>query len=149
MNTYIRKIKKNSKALSPVVASIILIAVTVAVSVVVAAWMGGMTVGLMGNAEQASITNIGFTQATTAASATLQVAIQNTGNADIKITAAYIDGNTVSATGLPLTVPKNSPGTTTLTLSGTAPAELTSGQTYVVKLTTAKGTNLVYSAIAP
>ena len=52
-----RKFKKNAKALSPVVASIILIAVTVAVSVVVAAWMGGMTIGLMGNAEQASITN--------------------------------------------------------------------------------------------
>ena len=58
MNTYIRKIKKNSKALSPVVASIIFIAVTVAVSVVVAAWMGGMTIGLMGNAEQVSVTNV-------------------------------------------------------------------------------------------
>ena len=43
-----RKFRKNAKALSPVVASIILIAVTVAVSVVVAAWMGGMTIGLMG-----------------------------------------------------------------------------------------------------
>ncbi len=60
MNTYLRKIKKNSKALSPVIASIILIAVTVAVSVVVAAWMGGMTIGFMGNAEQVSITNIAF-----------------------------------------------------------------------------------------
>ena len=58
---YIRKFKKNSKALSPVVASIILIAVTVAVSVVVAAWMGGTTIGLMGNAEQATITNLEFT----------------------------------------------------------------------------------------
>ena len=48
----LRTIKKNAKALSPVVASIILIAVTVAVSVVVAAWMGGMTLGFMGNAEQ-------------------------------------------------------------------------------------------------
>ena len=55
---YIRKFKKNSKALSPVVASIILIAVTVAVSVVVAAWMGGMTIGLMGSAEQVSVTNV-------------------------------------------------------------------------------------------
>ena len=55
-----RTIKKNAKALSPVVASIILIAVTVAVSVVVAAWMGGMSVGLMGNAEQATITNLAF-----------------------------------------------------------------------------------------
>ena len=57
---YIRKFKKNSKALSPVVASIILIAVTVAVSVVVAAWMGGMTIGLMGNAEQVSVTNVQY-----------------------------------------------------------------------------------------
>ena len=57
-----RKFRKNAKALSPVVASIILIAVTVAVSVVVAAWMGGMTIGLMGNAEQVSITNIAFTR---------------------------------------------------------------------------------------
>ncbi len=60
MNTYIRKLKKNSKALSPVVASIILIAVTVAVSVVVAAWMGGMSIGLMGNAEQVTVTNVEF-----------------------------------------------------------------------------------------
>ena len=59
---YIRKIKKNAKALSPVIASIILIAVTVAVSVVVAAWMGGMTIGLMGNAENASITNVHLPQ---------------------------------------------------------------------------------------
>ena len=53
-----RKFKKNAKALSPVIATIILIAVTVAVSVVVAAWMGALTIGFMGNAEQASITNV-------------------------------------------------------------------------------------------
>ena len=59
MNTY-RKFRKNAKALSPVVASIILIAVTVAVSVVVAAWMGGMSLGLMNSAEQISVTNVQF-----------------------------------------------------------------------------------------
>lgn len=64
MNTY-RKFRKNAKALSPVVASIILIAVTVAVSVVVAAWMGGMTIGLMCSAEQVSITNIAFPSGST------------------------------------------------------------------------------------
>ncbi|MGQ9565095.1 MAG: archaellin/type IV pilin N-terminal domain-containing protein, partial [Candidatus Bathyarchaeales archaeon] len=35
-----RKLFKSRKALSPVVAAIILIAVTVAVSIAVAAWMG-------------------------------------------------------------------------------------------------------------
>jgi len=52
-----RKFRKNAKALSPVIASIILIAVTVAVSVVVAAWMGGISLGFMNNTEQATITN--------------------------------------------------------------------------------------------
>jgi flagellin-like protein len=47
----IRKIQNNTKALSPVVASIILIAVTVAVSVAVAMWMGGLAGGFMESAE--------------------------------------------------------------------------------------------------
>ncbi|MEM2280727.1 MAG: archaellin/type IV pilin N-terminal domain-containing protein, partial [Candidatus Bathyarchaeia archaeon] len=37
------KLFRSRKALSPVVASIILIAVTVAVSIAVAAWMGALT----------------------------------------------------------------------------------------------------------
>jgi flagellin-like protein len=42
----------NRRALSPVVASIILIAVTVAVSIAVAAWMGALTVGFMENSQE-------------------------------------------------------------------------------------------------
>ena len=60
----LRKFAKNAKALSPVIATIILIAVTVAVSVVVAAWMGGLTLGFMGSAEQASVTNVVLTNIT-------------------------------------------------------------------------------------
>ena len=73
-----RRFKKNSKALSPVVASIILIAVTVAVSVVVAAWMGGMTIGLMGNAEQAQVTNVAFV--TSGTDNILSATVRNTGD---------------------------------------------------------------------
>ncbi len=75
-----RKFKKNAKALSPVIATIILIAVTVAVSVVVAAWMGGLTLGFMGNAEQASITTLTFNSATSAT-----VTVQNTGSNAVTI----------------------------------------------------------------
>ena len=45
------KILKSKKALSPVVASIILIAVTVAVSIAVAAWMGALTFTFMKTEE--------------------------------------------------------------------------------------------------
>ena len=46
-----RKIFKSKKALSPVVAAIILIAVTVAVSIAVAAWMGALTFTFMKTEE--------------------------------------------------------------------------------------------------
>ncbi len=50
---------RSRKALSPVVASIILIAVTVAVSIAVAAWMGALTFSFTAT-EQINITNMNF-----------------------------------------------------------------------------------------
>jgi flagellin-like protein len=49
------KILRSRKALSPVVASIILIAVTVAVSLAVAGWMGALPFSLMGSAEELNV----------------------------------------------------------------------------------------------
>ena len=46
-----KKLFKSRKALSPVVAAIILIAVTVAVSIAVAAWMGALTFTFMQREE--------------------------------------------------------------------------------------------------
>ncbi len=148
MNKFLRKIKKNSKALSPVVASIILIAVTVAVSVVVAAWMGGMTIGLMGNAEQATVTNIGFSTATNGTKY-LVATISNTGNSQVTVTNAYV--NTVSIltpseVTLPIDVLKEA--SANIVIGGPA-ASWVSGTEYTVKLTTAEGNNLVLSAFAP
>ena len=147
MNTYIRKIKKNSKGLSPVIASIILIAVTVAVSVVVAAWMGGMTIGLMGNAEQATITNLGFFDSATAASDTITVSIQNTGNAPISITQVLLNTQVpadITAT-LPLDIAKNELNSD-IVITG---LDLVSGDEYTLKATTAAGNTLLLSAFAP
>ncbi len=145
MNTYIRKIKKNSKGLSPVIASIILIAVTVAVSVVVAAWMGGMTIGFMGNAEQVSITNIAFVSGTTP---TLQVMVTNSGSTPATVSSAFING--VDATGTGITsnpaqpIAKSSSATITLNLP--TGITLDPGSAYQVKLITQKGTSVVNTA---
>jgi flagellin-like protein len=46
-----RKLLKSKKALSPVIAAIILIAVTVAVSIAVAVWMGSLTFNFMETRE--------------------------------------------------------------------------------------------------
>jgi flagellin-like protein len=136
----IRKFEKNAKALSPVVASIILIAVTVAVSVVVAAWMSGMTIGLMGNAEQVSITNVAFPDASN-----IQVLVQNAGGTQGTINSAFING--IAATvATPVGVAKNSQTTITFASPGNGTFTLTPGTSYTIKLITAKGTSVVSSA---
>jgi archaeal type IV pilus assembly protein PilA len=135
-----RKFRKSTKALSPVVASIILIAVTVAVSVVVAAWMGGMTIGLMGSAEQVSITNVAFTDATH-----IQILVQNAGGTQGTINSAFINGVATPVFD-PVGVAKSSQTIITFTSPDNGTFTLTPGTSYTVKLITAKGTSIVSSA---
>jgi flagellin-like protein len=136
---YTRKFKKNAKALSPVVASIILIAVTVAVSVVVAAWMGGMSIGLMGNAEQLSVTNVEFVTGGNS----IILSIQNTGGANAEISKIYINGGTFTGTVNGTTIDKGAITDFVLTTPWTA------STSYDFKLTTAKGNNIAYTAVSP
>lgn len=139
-----RKFKKNSKALSPVVASIILIAVTVAVSVVVAAWMGGMTIGLMGNAEQAKITGTTYVD-----NKSVIVTLQNTGSAPVIISSATIDGNaaTMALTNgtavTSYTIAKGTTGQLTIAYAGSATFQSTAQ--YTIALQTAKGNTITYA----
>jgi archaeal type IV pilus assembly protein PilA len=133
----IRKIKNNSKALSPVIASIILIAVTVAVSVVVAAWMGGMTLGLMGSAEQVSVN----AQATNAN--TIVVTARNTGASTVTMSpTATIDGVSVTVPGYgspaAYTISKGASQSFTITTN----SAMIDGAQYTLKMSTAKGTTL-------
>ena len=131
-----RKFRKNAKALSPVIATIILIAVTVAVSVVVAAWMGALTIGFMGNSEQASITNIVLANIGGAQNA--QITVQNTGSATVTISSAYIDSNTAAFTGgaTSISVLKGNTATFNVTVTGVTFANTAQ---YTIKLMTAKG----------
>jgi flagellin-like protein len=91
----INKIRKNVKALSPVVASIILIAVTVAVSIAVAAWMGALTVGFMGSSSL-TITNTSFGGTSGAADNTITLALKNTGTKSVTVSQVKINNNVKS-----------------------------------------------------
>jgi len=97
------KILKSKKALSPVVASIILIAVTVAVSIAVAAWMGALTFTFMGT-EQLTISKIHWTWSDTAASRTFTISVNNTGTKDLTINQVLVNYGTTSVTQ-PTTLP--------------------------------------------
>jgi len=148
MNTQkiIRKYKKNTKALSPVVASIILIAVTVAVSVVVAAWMSGSIFGLMGTTEQATITNLGFDYDDLGD--TITVSIQNAGNAPVTITQVTLNTQVVTPQGgvMPVSIPA---GELDDSIILGVTDGLSAGDQYTVKATTSAGNNIILTAFAP
>jgi len=76
-----KSLLRSRKALSPVVAAIILIAVTVAVSIAVAAWMGALTFTFMGY-EKLEIKTITWTWATPG---TVTITVENTGTKDVTI----------------------------------------------------------------
>ncbi len=94
------KILKSKKALSPVVASIILIAVTVAVSIAVAAWMGALTIGFMGSSSL-TITNQKFVTGTPNS---IALTIKNTGTKSVTITQVRVNTNIVTSTPATLTL---------------------------------------------
>jgi len=132
-----RKLRKNAKALSPVVASIILIAVTVAVSIAVAAWMGALSIGFM-DTEQITITNAQFDDTNDQ----ITLWLSNTGTTDVMITSAVVNGDNAQMTGT--SVAANSEGTQVVV---GAPVE--SGDTYQIRLLSAKGNYFPYNAVAP
>jgi len=138
----LRKIRKNSKALSPVVASIILIAVTVAVSIAVAAWMGALTVGFM-DTKTVTITDAQFT----GSGATIELAVKNTGTGDVTIASAKVNGELCDvAAASSLTIVAG--GEETLTVSG-ANAAWEAGNNYKLDLFDSNGQlSASYQAVA-
>ncbi len=150
------KMFKSKKALSPVVAAIILIAVTVAVSIAVAAWMGALTIGFM-KTEELKITNLAwgnvpYTNAT--------LTMKNSGSNTLTIDAVKV--NSAAAVLNSYRNPAGS-GTWTTPTAGitlkpgdTAEVRVTlssgnfqSGTKYEIMFHTAAGNNYPYTEAAP
>lgn len=132
----LRKIRKNTKALSPVVASIILIAVTVAVSIAVAAWMGALTVGFM-ETNTVTITNVAFTADATPVNSVVTISVQNTGTSPVTISTGKVNGDIYAITGTTVDVADGASGSVVLTL--TAGNYWVAGNSYKVDLFDSSG----------
>jgi flagellin-like protein len=128
-----RKLFKCRKALSPVVAAIILIAVTVAVSIAVAAWMGALTFTFM-KTEEVSFT--GYTWSSASPSTYIDLTVKNTGSSALTISEVRVSDVATS---------NNVTGTTSATLDAgesvciRVTKTFTSGVKYEFTMITAKG----------
>jgi flagellin-like protein len=127
-----KRLIRSRKALSPVVAAIILIAVTVAVSIAVAAWMGALTFTFM-QTEEMSFTNYEWG----ANNANCQIEVKNTGSSDLSI--AEVRVNDVIAADDGITTPHTLAPGATVSLTITRTGNYTSGVKYEFKVITAKG----------
>ena len=81
-----KKLFRSKKALSPVVAAIILIAVTVAVSIAVAAWMGALTFTFMAT-EQVAFTDCTYDLSREK----VTITVKNTGTAILTINSVLVN----------------------------------------------------------
>ena len=108
-----------------------------------------LTIGLMGSAEQVSITNVALVPGMAHnAPDSIQVMVQNSGGAQASIINAFINGAAVTAANISPAVPVPlAEGTTTTITLTVGPADtFTAGTTYTIKLITAKGTSIISSA---
>jgi len=93
-----KKLLKSKKALSPVVAAIILIAVTVAVSIAVAAWMGSLTIGFMETTEL-TITSTAFTEGSVN-NGTITLSVTNSGTSSATVVIMRVNGENIDTTDI-------------------------------------------------
>ena len=133
-----KSFRRSVKALSPVVASIILIAVTVAVSIAVAVWMGALSTGFI-QTEQMTIV-----QATYPDASTIRITLRNTGSTSVTITGATVNNvdATMNSTLTTFTTAANSQDIIDLAESWQA------GNTYTIRLQSSKGTTFTYQTVA-
>lgn len=124
-----KKLLKSKKALSPVVAAIILIAVTVAVSIAVAAWMGALTFTFT-KTEELKITAMTFTGNGTS----ITLTVKNVGTG--KVTVADVKVNDVAKTFSPASPTYNAGDTGTIVVT----CAWTAGNKYKVAIISATGT---------
>ena len=134
-----RSILRHRKALSPVVAAIILIAVTVAVSIAVAAWMGALTFTFM-DTEELKILNVRFEGNV---SRTMNVTLQNTGTTHLVVNQLKVGNQTETIEEVDGTFSAGTKGSIKIDF------EWKAGTTYEVELLTTKGNKFIYRATAP
>ena len=136
-----RKIFKSKKALSPVVAAIILIAVTVAVSIAVAAWMGALTFTFMKTEELKVISH-------TWGTGYVDLSVKNTGTgaltiSEVRVNDAVMPAGNVTYTPTGQTMDAGASKTIRITRT------FAPGVKYEFAALTATGNKFTYVATAP
>ena len=146
-----RKIRKNVKGISPIIATLLLIAIAVVASLVVYAWVMGY-IGFQTNntGSAVQIQSVTFTTptGTPPTEKVATVYLQNVGTNTITLTPStclYVNGQQDAGASGPTSLPAGN----TATITSASAVTLASGQMVTVKITTAGGTYSQITVQAP
>lgn len=138
-----RHIRATKKGISPVIATVILVAVAITVSVSVAYWMGGIS-SLYTTLEKIEVSSA--IVAKNGNNYTITMAFRNTGSKDATIDAVFLNqqpstayAGRVSVATLPTSVVAGGSGSLVVSITNSTAPPFTPGTTIEVKLHTAAG----------
>lgn len=137
------KFRLNRKAVSPVIATLLMIAIAVAAAILVYVWSMGLIGGLTGGGGQQVKEQLmmdAYAWPTTG----LTMYMRNVGSTDITIAAIYVQG-VVASTGLSITVPVQA--LSQVTVGSVSGITLTSGVSYTLKIVTITGAVFTFACI--
>jgi flagellin-like protein len=142
------KTLKNKKAVSPIIATLLLILIAVAAGVIIYVWTTsyvGTQIGSVGGQETFVITNVKYYKVSS--TGYVNVTIVNQGTTAINITSVKVYDSTYSTVQAYNTTSSKLPGITpgdTLTFNVKLNTSLNKGKSYVLEVTTAKNNIAVY-----
>jgi len=142
--------KLNRKAISPVIATLLMIAIAVAASILVYVWSMGLVGSLQGTGGQQTREQLimeAYNATAPSSGGTWTLYMRNVGPTTVEVAAVYIEGtNVTSFTLKPSSLSPGNAGTLTLTLP--TGVSFYSGAAYTVKVVTKSGAVFSYSVIA-
>ena len=145
----------NMRAISPVIATVIIVSVAIAIAVAVAFWMTGIT-GLFTRYEKLEVISA-YATGSESAGWTVVLEVRNTGTTDVTIDEIFINGkpynewSEVSLTGTVTSLPEPLPTgeSRTIKISIGSGSGFKSGQIVEIKVHTAAGNEYPKSVQLP
>jgi flagellin-like protein len=136
------KLRVNGRAVSPVIATLLMIAIAVAAAILVYVWSMGLVGTLQGTGGQQTREQL-IMEAYAATASPITLYIRNVGPTKSIVSAVYIEGVQALGFGGTITYTPGSAGILTINPG----QSLTAGVGYTVKVVTASGAVFSYSII--
>ena len=138
------RFRLNRKAVSPVIATLLMIAIAVAAAILVYVWSMGLIGGLQTGGGQQVREQVMMDDYSWNGTEPIQAYVRNVGNAKIEIAAAYVEGRTSTITA---DFSLNPLASGTLTITPDVAFDPTPGVAYNLKLVTKTGGVFSFSII--